>query len=453
MRNVRKIFAVILSLAMLGTMMSISASAVSGSGTDADPYLISNAVEFNLIWDFPAASFRLVNNIVLNYGPDLTCSFSGTLDGDGYIVVGVSGGSLFDNNGTIKNLIVQVDGKMSAPLIGENNGVIENSGMLDDQVKGRATFVGTNNGTIKNCFSTTKLWVDSDYYGHIGGFVGDNTGTIENCLYTGTVQVTGTTYNGGKLNSSVSPFVGENKEASSKWVNDGGTVTGCYYDKVSESLRVLGNFQGASKDPGGASGKSEAALKMRATYEEWDFDNVWAIDSSKNDGYPYLRIDRRFNGKASAAASTKEPTATPDTSKTVTTDQGIGITFGNTAKSDEIKVKLNGSPISFDVPPQIINDRTMVPLRAIFEALGAEVEWNGEKQTILAVKDGVSVLLQVGAALIAKQVDGGDIKISEIDAAPVIVNNRTLVPVRAIAEAFDCTVNWDNETRTVDILG
>lgn len=121
-------------------------------------------------------------------------------------------------------------------------------------------------------------------------------------------------------------------------------------------------------------------------------------------------------------------------------------------QKDEITVKLNGKPVSFDVPPQIINNRTLVPLRAIFEALGADVEWNGEKQTILAVKGGVRVLLQIGVLMIAKQVDNGDIKLIQIDSAPVIIDNRTLVPVRAVAESFDCTVDWDGTTRTVNIF-
>lgn len=47
--------------------------------------------------------------------------------------------------------------------------------------------------------------------------------------------------------------------------------------------------------------------------------------------------------------------------------------------SEEITVCLNGTPLEFDVPPQLINDRTMVPMRKIFEALGAAVDWNGEK--------------------------------------------------------------------------
>lgn len=162
-----------------------------------------------------------------------------------------------------------------------------------------------------------------------------------------------------------------NAEASSEWLNDGGTVTYSYYDKDEASS--------AQKYSGGASGKSAVALKMQAVYDGWDFNNVWAIDSSKNDGYPYLQIDRRFNGNGIPVTaqkpeptpeSTPEPTPTPittpnvttapDTSKTVTTDQGFSVTFGNTpvtqpntAENDKITVNLSGAYVIWQVSPSI----------------------------------------------------------------------------------------------------
>lgn len=282
---------------------SLSASAVSGSGTESDPYLISNADDFALIQDCPTASFRLTNNIVLNKNYTSTCTFSGTLDGDGYLVVGVNGASPFINNGTIKNLIVEV-GDMSSSFISTNNGTIENSGILDGEVSAYgglgATFVKTNNGTVKNCFSTTQLTVTGMYAsGNMGGFIGYNAGTVENCVYMGHIYLKGTTTNGAALNGYVSPFVGGNKEASSSYLDDGGKVISCYYDKDETSS--------AEKSSGGASGKTSSGLKMQAVYSGWDFDEVWAIDPSKNDGYPYLQIDRRFGGKTE---TTPEPTET-----------------------------------------------------------------------------------------------------------------------------------------------
>ncbi|MBO5370356.1 MAG: copper amine oxidase N-terminal domain-containing protein, partial [Clostridia bacterium] len=58
---------------------------------------------------------------------------------------------------------------------------------------------------------------------------------------------------------------------------------------------------------------------------------------------------------------------------------------------------LNGEKVLFDVLPTITDGRTLVPLRAIFEALGAKVEWNGETQTITATKDDKTVVLTIGS--------------------------------------------------------
>ena len=57
-----------------------------------------------------------------------------------------------------------------------------------------------------------------------------------------------------------------------------------------------------------------------------------------------------------------------------------------TAVLPDISVYLDGQPLTFDVQPQIINGRTVVPLRAIFEAMGAKVNWDGDTQTVTAVE-------------------------------------------------------------------
>ena len=102
--------------------------------------------------------------------------------------------------------------------------------------------------------------------------------------------------------------------------------------------------------------------------------------------------------------------------------------------------------IELDVPATIINDRTMVPLRAIFEALGAAVSWDGETRTIFAIKEDTNILMQVGQDCMFVNQEK-----KEIDSPSVIIDNRTLVPVRAIAEAFGNTVDYDEETKTVTI--
>ena len=111
---------------------------------------------------------------------------------------------------------------------------------------------------------------------------------------------------------------------------------------------------------------------------------------------------------------------------------------------DDISVVLNGSKMDFDVPPQIINERTMVPLRAIFEALGAEVDWNSDTKTVTSEKDGTTIKLTI---------DNPTMYINDkavtLDAPGCIIDGRTLVPVRAISEAYGIQVGWNGDTRTV----
>jgi hypothetical protein len=118
----------------------------------------------------------------------------------------------------------------------------------------------------------------------------------------------------------------------------------------------------------------------------------------------------------------------------------------------EISVQLNGEQIEFDVPPQIINDRTMVPMRNIFEALGCQVEWIGEYKLIVAVSNDKIISMMIDKLNMPVQnIITGEEKIVKLDSPPVIVNDRTLVPVRAISEALGANVEWLEDTATVVI--
>jgi alpha-tubulin suppressor-like RCC1 family protein len=116
------------------------------------------------------------------------------------------------------------------------------------------------------------------------------------------------------------------------------------------------------------------------------------------------------------------------------------------AAQSQITVTLDGKPIAFDQPPIIENGRTLVPMRAIFEALGATVYWNGDTRTVTATRGDTTIVLTVGSA--AALVNG---KRTELDVPAKLVNSRTLVPARFVAESLDCKVDWNNDTRTVVI--
>lgn len=113
---------------------------------------------------------------------------------------------------------------------------------------------------------------------------------------------------------------------------------------------------------------------------------------------------------------------------------------------ESILVVVKGHYIDFDVAPVIENDRVLVPMRNIFAALGAEVAWQGDVNTVLAVKDNNVVALQPGQNFLFKNQN----KI-EIPTAAIAKDNRILVPIRAVAEAFDTEVYYNANTKTVVI--
>ena len=112
----------------------------------------------------------------------------------------------------------------------------------------------------------------------------------------------------------------------------------------------------------------------------------------------------------------------------------------------EIEVFVDGKKLEFDVAPIIVDDRTLVPMRAIFENLGAKVEWFGETRTVVAKTDDVLVSLQIGSKLMYKN----NIP-TELEVPAMLHNSRTLVPLRAVSEAFGKTVEWNAQKRTVTI--
>lgn len=118
----------------------------------------------------------------------------------------------------------------------------------------------------------------------------------------------------------------------------------------------------------------------------------------------------------------------------------------NRADGDEINVQLNGNTITFDQKPVIQNDSALVPLRAIFEALGAQVDWDEETQTVTAEKDGVKISLTAGSLTAWKNDE-----LILLDTAPAVIGSRTMVPVRFIAESMGAQVGWDAQTQTVTI--
>lgn len=252
------------SMFLIAIPIAADDDVISGSGSPEDPYLISNEEQLLLIKDFQDACYKLTSNIdIYSWSGN---NFSGILDGDGYKITikNLSNGFIYTNNGTIKNLSLYAKDDSSSPvlLVRNNYGTIENVHISGEIRSSKAYYMGSvatinyESGVISNSYSTAYV----SYSGTIqsgsgvqcfGVFVGNNLGTIENCYWRDFCY-------------QVEDFAGDNS----------GTITGC----------VLG----------GDYGKSDTAMKLQATYPNWDFNNTWKIDPDMNGGFPCLINEREF---------------------------------------------------------------------------------------------------------------------------------------------------------------
>lgn len=316
----KKITSIIVALCML-LAMTVTSNALSGKGTEANPFRISTADELLLLSDFPAAHFELENDIELTEAWTPVPDFSGSLDGKGHSIT-ISSFKLYSNtglfgilSGEVENLTVVANdvkiGEISSVIYvglitGTCSGTIEKCG-----VSGKISLYSNSNlyfggicaeltGKINQCvsnFETVKLMDYCIYYGGIASKI-NATGTIDDSMnydfscvsYSAGNCYGGIAYeNSGVISNCYS--VGGNGLSTdfeygiSKLTGDG-VMNNCFYDK-----NVFG-YTGTSTKYGNP--KSTIAMKMEATYTDWDFKNVWAIDESEenpiNNGYPYLKV-------------------------------------------------------------------------------------------------------------------------------------------------------------------
>lgn len=127
---------------------------------------------------------------------------------------------------------------------------------------------------------------------------------------------------------------------------------------------------------------------------------------------------------------------------TLVTEANIQI--NNTSRN--IAVEIDNERITFDQEPISYNNRTMVPMRKIFEELGATVSWDANTQTATGKKGDRTVCVTIGQ----KVMYVNDVPF-ELDTAPFALSGRTLVPARAVAEGLGCNVEWDGRYNLVSI--
>lgn len=125
---------------------------------------------------------------------------------------------------------------------------------------------------------------------------------------------------------------------------------------------------------------------------------------------------------------------------------GATALYDNLAYYDGVIVEIDSLATSFDVQPIIVDDRTLVPMRRIFELFGAKVDWNESTQTVTAKKNDLELSLTIGSDKVTKNNDE-----ITLDVPAKEINGRTLVPLRFVSEALGATVNWNEKTQTVEI--
>lgn len=115
--------------------------------------------------------------------------------------------------------------------------------------------------------------------------------------------------------------------------------------------------------------------------------------------------------------------------------------------AQNISVELDANKLEFDTPPVNIDGRVLVPARTILEAMGATVLWNSETRTVTSKLNDTTVVMTI---------DSSQMKINgekkNIDVPAKIINDRTMVPSRAITKAFGADVSWDAHSDTVKIF-
>ncbi len=112
--------------------------------------------------------------------------------------------------------------------------------------------------------------------------------------------------------------------------------------------------------------------------------------------------------------------------------------------ADDITLVINNKKVNCDVPPVISNDRTLVPVRVLFEHLNADVSWDPVLRQVIVKSEDKIMIFNIDSKIM--YLNGNSYT---LDAAPVIINDRTLVPIRFVSENLGYDVDWDGDSRTV----
>lgn len=199
---------------------------------------------------------------------------------------------------------------------------------------------------------------------------------------------------------------------------------------------------------------------------------IFAKDKERLDGPISFTIPGSGNFKVAVCGIKEGTWAVGDTEVVVSKDGGIAyfdapagditLTYKNSNAGSSapeptltfqegIGIKLDKSYLYSDAAPVLVNGRTLVPMRVIFEKLGAKIDWDEAAQTVTGTR-----INEIGEATTVKLTIDSDIAYvndveTKLDSAPILASDRTMVPIRFIAESLGATVGWDPFSKTVNI--
>lgn len=118
------------------------------------------------------------------------------------------------------------------------------------------------------------------------------------------------------------------------------------------------------------------------------------------------------------------------------------------------RIRVHGNYLNFDVPPVIKQGRTLIPVRAITNGMGAEVEWNPTDSAITITRDNIRIEFTLGSMELFVYNDDTNVLIEKVvmDYPASLISNRTFVPLRFIAEALGDKVGYDKDTGDIEVL-
>lgn len=284
---------------------------MTGTGTAADPYIIESVTDLQNIENDLTAYYELGGNIDAsatstwnaNAGFIPITEFTGELDGKDYYIdqlfidrLATAYQGLFGKitGGTVKNLgmtTCDITGLSTGSIASQNNGTITNcysTGAVSGRYVGGFVSENESGATITLCYTTCDVeGNNSGSTAWAGGFIQDNDGTIENCYARGALSTNATT-------SHLDGFVQTGSGTETNCYSTGAVPDVAFDNGFGSGQPTINCFwdtetSGRSNSDTGT-GKTTAQMKSRSTFTEggWDFDTIWFIASSVNNGYPSL---------------------------------------------------------------------------------------------------------------------------------------------------------------------